>query len=746
MTLVFLAACGFNFNSRQRMGCLSLTMRNRVVFTCFIFFLLLKGSLYAQLPQPGMRVQQSIRFQSGYYPINAANDLQQPLLTIAGENITVDFNDAVLQGSNDKTRPDEFYGLAVRIEKGSKNITIRNLKAHGYKIALLADSVAQLRIENCDLSYNWRQHLNSRPEQEDISDWMSYHHNEKDEWLRYGAAIYLRNCSKVFVQNNTVTGGQCALMMTRCRDGMVADNNFSFNSGIGIGLYRSSHNIIRHNRLDFNVRGYHYGKYKRGQDSAGILVFEQSSDNSFVYNSATHSGDGFFLWAGQQTMDTGEGGSNDNFIYGNNFSFAPTNGVEITFSRNLVMKNRITDCDHGVWGGYSYDTDITDNFFANNRIGVAIEHGQNINIVLNHFTNDKTGIKLWSREKQPSDWIYAQKKNTDSRNYWISANRFTATPVAFDIMGTDTVVFNGNVKMLVDEPLKVGDRAYNLDTSREEEPLDMDYQPDIRLKKIKDTAYPALNVPAGKEQIRITEWGPYDFSYPLLWFKEKDSTGLYHFEVLGPGSSWSLQQTSGFTIIDKGSNSFPSSITARADSSILNRVIQLRYEGPPYKNIFGKLQDSSSASFNYHEFSAGNSWDINWYRWDSSQTVNDFSRFEALFNTLPLYTATVRNLNAIWWGKPDTHVPADSFATVAQTGLQLVAGRYEINLTADDFARVWVDDILVIDAWDPRYVDLDETTHHRAVLNLVKGTHRIKVVHAEKSGLATLQFSIRPAE
>ena len=66
-----------------------------------------------------------------------------------------------------------------------------------------------------------------------------------------------------------------------------------FNSGIGIGLYRSSKKYHYHNRVDYNVRGYSYGKYKRGQDSAPP-VFEQSSNNVFAYNTATHSGDGFF--------------------------------------------------------------------------------------------------------------------------------------------------------------------------------------------------------------------------------------------------------------------------------------------------------------------------------------------------------------------------------------------------------------------------------------------------------------------
>jgi nitrous oxidase accessory protein NosD len=57
------------------------------------------------------------------------------------------------------------------------------------------------------------------------------------------------------------------------------------------------------------------------------------------------------------------------------------------------MKNTIKDCDHGVWGGYSFETDITDNIFEGNRIAIAIEHGQNINIALNRFKNDKTGIE-----------------------------------------------------------------------------------------------------------------------------------------------------------------------------------------------------------------------------------------------------------------------------------------------------------------------------------------------------------------
>lgn len=551
----------------------------------------------------GMVISSSVTINQNHFALNAATDISTPLITIDGNDITVDFNHAVLQGSNDKTRPDELYGLSILIKKGSKNIVIKNAEIHGYKIAILADNVKNLTIDNCDLSYNYRQHLLSNRVQEDTSDWLSFHKNENDEWLRYGAAVYLRKCTGAVIKNNTVTGGQCALLMTGSEKIEAYDNNFSFNSGLGIGLYRSSNNKIYHNRLDYNVRGYSHGKYKRGQDSAGILVFEQSSKNIFAYNTATHSGDGFFLWAGQTTIDTGTGGCNDNFIYGNDFSYAPTNGIEVTFSSNLIMKNIIRECDHGVWGGYSYDTDITDNTFENNRIAIAIEHGQAINIALNSFLNDETGIKLWSREKQPDNWIYPKKRNTESRNFWIAANRFTSNKKAFDIMGTDTVVFSGNSKLDVAEVLVLGDRWDNIDTSREDEILDMDYQKDERLKAIRDTQMPARIVPQGKKEIRITQWGPYDFRYPMLWLKDVDSEGLYHFEIVGPSGSWQTANLNGFEIISKGENKFPSTITAKANTPGTNKkMIELVYTGPSYTDQFGKKKETGTAhTFSYQE-------------------------------------------------------------------------------------------------------------------------------------------------
>ena len=66
-------------------------------------------------------------------------------------------------------------------------------------------------------------------------------------------------------------------------------------------------------------------------------------------------------------MDTGQGGSNDNLFYGNDFSHAPTNGIEATFSRNRFINNRVEENWHRVWGGYSFDSLIAGNTFARNQ-------------------------------------------------------------------------------------------------------------------------------------------------------------------------------------------------------------------------------------------------------------------------------------------------------------------------------------------------------------------------------------------
>ncbi|MEO6253549.1 MAG: right-handed parallel beta-helix repeat-containing protein [Ferruginibacter sp.] len=688
----------------------------------------------------GMIISSSVKVKKGNYPINGYDSLNRPVILIKGNNITVDFDNALLQGSVDKQLPNQFYGLAILI-KGN-NITLKNARVTGYKVAIMAEGCKNLTIENSDFSYNYRQQLQSNWLHEDVSDWMSFHHNENDEWLRYGAGIYLKDCKEAKIRNNTITGGQCALMMMRSDDGVITDNDFSFNSAIGIGMYRSSRNNILHNKIDFNVRGYSHGYYNRGQDSAGILIFEQCNDNVFAYNSVTHGGDGFFLWAGQTTMDTGEGGCNNNYVYKNDFSYAPTNGVEITFSKNKIIENIIKECDHGIWGGYSWQTSINNNRFEGNRIGIAIEHGQSNSISGNSFENNKVAaIKLWARKTQPSDWGYANKRDTRSMNYDLWYNNFKNENIAVDVMLTYGLTFSDNKYENVKTQLKKDSAVEGIRI----DPTDLvdttAVIPEI-LSIWKKKDIPAAGFKKGRNQIRITEWGPYDYHYPIIFLKKIDSNNVYYFDVLGPKGKFKIKKSKDVTNISIGEGTFPAEITAQGTGNDVQ--LELEYNGESFTNRFGKKQPAGNYIFTFRDFHPDINWTVKWYSWDAAHNPNkNYEQFKTVYANTPLRTEQAKKIDYTWWGAIGKNLLADSFAIVATGTVDVEEGMYKLSVTADDIVKVFVDEQLIIDFWDVSKYKYDEDTYHEAFIKL-NGKHTIRIEHAENAGYATLIFKINP--
>lgn len=99
--------------------------------------------------------------------------------------------------------------------------------------------------------------------------------------------------------------------------------------------------------------------------------------------------------------------------------------------------------------------------------------------------------------------------------------------------------------------------------------------------------------------MRITNWGPYNFEYPLIWLTNIDSTGRYHFEVLGnEAASWRLHSINGFSITDSLTGIFPATFTAMPTSSLgvvpVSKEIVFEYTGPDYTNQFGVVEKSGS--------------------------------------------------------------------------------------------------------------------------------------------------------
>ena len=470
-------------------------------------------------------------------------------VVIRGDNITVDFAGATLQGTPADT--------AIRID-GGKNVRIIQARARGYKVGILARGTRNLTLEDNDLSYNWKPRLFSLVEHESLVDWLSFHHNEKDEWLRFGAAIYLADVAGGKIVENGAVQGMNGLLLVRSNGLSIRGNNFSFNSGLGVGLYRSSYDTIVHNWIDYNVRGYSHGFYSRGQDSADLLIYEQSSHNVIAHNSLTHGGDGVFLWAGQTTMDSGTGGANDNLINENDVSYATANGVEATFSRNTITNNRAWGNEYGVWGGYSFETQIVGNDFTNDRFGVAIEHGRDNVISGNRFLHDSVAIKLWADSIEPSDWGYPKHHDTKSRDYRISGNTFVDNHVVLEARNT-----TGLDTLAAASPPSLSPPHFSAPTT----PLSL----------------------RDRSAIVVDEWGPYDWQSPKLWPVDSTRAVPLRLAVLGPPGTWRVVSQRGIATLSKTSGRMGDTLAVTpAKDSTGDWEVMLEYKGQQFS--YGRFE------------------------------------------------------------------------------------------------------------------------------------------------------------
>ncbi len=361
------------------------------------------------------------------------------VLQIEADNVRIRFaGGSILRGASAETPWDLLKGIGIRIN-GHKNVTIENAQVHGFKSGLVAIGADGLTVSSGDFSDNYRQHLKSTREGENNGDWLFPHNNDQVKWRdQYGGAVCVEKSNGVTIRRIKVRRGQNGILLDRVNDSLIYDNDCSYLSGWGIALWRSSGNKIQRNALDFCIRGHVEDVYNRGQDSAAILCFEQSSDNLFAENSATHSGDGFFGFAGRDAigetwwnqerdrlrksgaqtnldaliqtnpeLDTlmSSRGCNGNVLIDNDFSNSSAHGIELTFSENnQILRNRIVENGiTGFWGGYSSGTVIAENNFARNggmangleRGAINMEHASDNWILKNDFVNNKCGVFLW---------------------------------------------------------------------------------------------------------------------------------------------------------------------------------------------------------------------------------------------------------------------------------------------------------------------------------------------------------------
>ena len=86
----------------------------------------------------GLVITKSGRVAPRTYRLAAADSSDSAaVITIRGDNITVDFAGATMVGTAEDALPDAARGVAIRVD-GGRNVRILNAHIRGYKIGILA--------------------------------------------------------------------------------------------------------------------------------------------------------------------------------------------------------------------------------------------------------------------------------------------------------------------------------------------------------------------------------------------------------------------------------------------------------------------------------------------------------------------------------------------------------------------------------------------------------------------------------
>jgi parallel beta-helix repeat protein len=699
------------------------------------------------------------------------------VIQIDASGIEIDFGEgSELRGAAPGTRPDEYHGYGIRLN-GHHNVLICGARVSGYWCGIWATSADGLTIEDVDASDNRRAHLKSTPVAEDGSDWLFPHSNDNNEWLNnYAAAIYVEDSREVTIRDCRVWHGQNGLCLDRVDDSKIYDNDFSFNSGWGIAMWRSSRNVISRNAIDFCVRGYSHGVYNRGQDSAGILMFEQNNDNVIAESSATHGGDCFFGFAGREAIaEVGRHplewyrrrGNDNNLLINNDFSYAPAHGIEMTFSfGNKFIGNRMVEnaiC--GVWGGYSQDTLIAGNHFERNgdmgygleRGGVDIEHGQNNRIVHNTFKDNKCGVHLWwDPEGDFGERPWGRVNGTQSKGNLIVANEFAGDQLVFHFRGPSDVTIGPNTIRDVGEEMEADAESTVI------------RKPDMTVEPFEAPDYPVYGqrrpVGArpqlrGRHNIIMTEWGPWDHASPLI--RKVEDTGdsvtyeLHELpdrpdvEVKGSMVKGKMMpplhpgEPPRYVVTAAGPGVYPyclvvsaGDFTTEVKGTLLVATWDATFfEWPPDLSFFPPPNTPPERQPSAEQLRAGLS------RWRALATEPAAVQAQLKQLTLKYGGGGPSDLN-ISDKVTAAQLGGNHFGMIAKTKLLLPAGKWEFATTSDDGVRVTVDGKPVIDnwTWHPPHRDT-------GVLELPADTTvEVVVEHFEIDGYATLELEISRAE
>lgn len=697
------------------------------------------------------------------------------VIHIAADDITIEFADgSELRGAAPGTPWDTLTGIGVRV-RGHKGVTIRGARVHGYKVGVSATDADGLTIDRADLSDNYRQRLRSTPQAEDGADWLFPHNNDNNEWVtQHGAALSIKKSDRVTVRNVRVRRSQNGIILDRVNRSTIYDNDCSFLSGWGLGLWRSSDNTISRNAFDFCVRGHAEGVYNRGQDSAGILMFEQCNRNVIAENSVTHGGDGVFGFGGREALgetapadgrlDYAHAGCNNNVFAGNDLSYAPAHGLEMTFSEgNVITGNHIVgNAICGIWGGYSSSTVIVRNHFEANggmaygleRGAVNIEHGSDNLIADNTFINNKVGVHLW----WDNDGRLLDLPGVKAGYRGVTGNVVARNEFVIDEHHPFTTERDRDPRLLVLQIRNTGDgpvhdnaymnntvrisapNAAEIDATPGAEPIAKDLPLLYRLPEVQaigeSRPVGARAHLRGRDKIIMDEWGPWDHESPMVRLVGSGPEG-HVYEVFGVTSLRASVSGDDVRVSIETPEGGPARVTVAAPPGVTAYSVRLAADGFE-RTLTGTI--------------IATEWTARFFPWTTDPREN-LEGWRAQAHADKAIEAIVPALSFNYGGggprdqaslaEVKNAAPGpDRFGMIATTSVRLTPGRWRVRTLSDDGVRVLVDGKPVIENWTWHAPTKDTGAF------TVEGPEPVEILveHFEIDGAAALVLALEPAE
>lgn len=718
------------------------------------------------------------------------------VIHIDADDVAITFSPgSELRGAAPDTPWDTLTGIGIRLDAHT-NVRVENARVHGFKVGLLASHADGFALISGDFSDNYRQHLKSTPKAEDSSDWLFPHHNDDRKWRdEYGAAVCLEETANATIAGIRVRHGQNGIILDRVTGSRVFDNDCSFLSGWGLAMWRSSDNVITRNLFDFCVRGHSEGVYNRGQDSAGILVFEQCNANVFAENSATHGGDCFFAFAGRESIgeiwrdaererlrrETGKDdadalihppdalvgqlsgtGCNHNLIVANDLSYAPAHGLELTFSEhNTIARNRLVqNAICGIWGGYSSDTLIAENIIEGNggmsygqeRGGINMEHAADNRILYNSFTDNRCDIHLWWNDNPGLASLPGVADRGIVGNI-IAGNTFASDDaLPFTLRDgerltvlhlRDPSATHIKDNLYLENRLNLANpRSVEFDVPAGAEPSRTGAIPAYEIRRYpvfgRQKALGARKPLRGRDNIIMGEWGPWDHEEQMVRMRSPDASSRVY-EVFGVNQ------------IDFPQTPSPGGIKMHTDMSRPAHTIRLTADPGVHAYTIPLVFDGTPHELNGVIIAAA--WNATFFSWtDATDPRTNLESWRALaaapeaFNVPHLPSLDLPYAHGGPRDQPfakehrDKAPGPDHFGMIATTTLNLPKGRWKFSTLSDDGVRVLVNNKPLIENWTWHAPTRDSAAFDQPDDAPIK----IQVEHFEIDGYAVLELSIEP--